>query len=61
MHGLLDGAARTLFAAWQAYALANGAMRLLWLFLVTEVAFGVLQLVPWRRSRRPQPLLAHLP
>ena len=26
VHGLLDGIARTLFAAWQAYALAHGAM-----------------------------------
>jgi hypothetical protein len=49
-HGLFDGVARTLFAAWQAYALAHGASRLLWLFLAVEVAFGVLQLAPWRRS-----------
>ncbi|UUU24032.1 hypothetical protein [Streptomyces sp. DSM 40750] len=51
VHGLLDGVARTLFAAWQAYALAHGATRLLWLFFVVEVAFGVVQLVPWRRNR----------
>ncbi|MFI6452517.1 hypothetical protein ACIBF6_13250 [Streptosporangium amethystogenes] len=60
VHGLFDGAARTLFAAWQAYALAHGATRLLWLFLIVEVAFGVVQLVPWWRSRRPQPLPAGL-
>ncbi|TMR91661.1 hypothetical protein [Nonomuraea basaltis] len=52
VHGLLDGLARTLFATWQAYALAHGATRVLWLFLVVEVAFGVVQLVPWWRSRR---------
>lgn len=51
VHGLLDGVARTLFAAWQAYALTHGAPRLLWLFLVMEVAFGVIQLAPWARYR----------
>lgn len=51
VHGLFDGAARTLFAIWQAYALSQGVTRVLWLFLVVEVAFGVVQLVPWRRSR----------
>ncbi|MET9384803.1 hypothetical protein ABZY09_27975 [Streptomyces sp. NPDC002928] len=50
-HGLFDGVARTLFAAWQAYALAHGATRLLWLFLGVEVAFGVVQLVPWWWNR----------
>ncbi|MFD8723152.1 hypothetical protein ACFV2H_35580 [Streptomyces sp. NPDC059629] len=49
-HGLFDGIARALFATWQAYALAHGVSRLLWLFFVVEVAFGVLQLVPWRRG-----------
>jgi len=52
VHGLFDGIARTLFAAWQAYALAHGAPRWLTLFLVAEVAFGVVQLVPWWRARR---------
>ncbi|MFF3934790.1 hypothetical protein [Streptomyces phaeofaciens] len=51
-HGLFDGVARTLFATWQAYALAHGAPRWLWLFFVVEVAFGVVQLVPWWRARR---------
>ncbi|MGQ4484185.1 hypothetical protein LRE75_07120 [Streptomyces sp. 372A] len=50
-HGLYDGAARTLFALWQAYALAHGAPSWLWLFLVAEVAFGVVQLAPWRLVR----------
>ncbi|MFR9797998.1 hypothetical protein ACL02U_19155 [Streptomyces sp. MS06] len=48
-YGLFDGAARTLFAAWQAYALAQGATRLLWFFLVLEVSFGAAQLLPWWR------------
>ncbi|MEU3838764.1 hypothetical protein AB0E88_01800 [Streptomyces sp. NPDC028635] len=52
VHGLFDGIARALFAAWQAYALAHGAPRWLWLFFVAEVAFGVVQLVPWWRARR---------
>ncbi|MEU3459222.1 hypothetical protein ABZ721_04605 [Streptomyces sp. NPDC006733] len=55
VHGLLDGVARTLFAAWQAYALAHGAPRFLWLFLAMEVAFGIAQLAPWRHRRRTGP------
>jgi hypothetical protein len=51
VHGLLDGVARTLFAAWQSYALAHGATRLLWLFFGVEVMFGLVQLVPWWRNR----------
>ncbi|MDX3233376.1 hypothetical protein [Streptomyces sp. ME19-01-6] len=51
-HGLFDGVARTLFSMWLAYALADGATRILWLFLVVEVAFGVAQLVPWWRTQR---------
>jgi hypothetical protein len=46
-HGLFDGVARFLFAAWQGYALAHGATGLLWAFLAVEVAFGVAQLAPW--------------
>ncbi|MEU1629461.1 hypothetical protein ABZ746_29920 [Streptomyces sp. NPDC020096] len=51
IHGLLDGIARTLFAMWQAYALAHGAMRLLWAFFAVEMVFGVVQLVPWWRNQ----------
>ncbi|WP_328538568.1 hypothetical protein [Streptomyces sp. NBC_00344] len=50
VHGFFDGIARTLFAVWQAYALAHGVTRLLWLFFGVEVAFGVVQLLPWWRS-----------
>ncbi|SCG66317.1 hypothetical protein [Micromonospora halophytica] len=53
VHGLFDGIARALFAMWQAYALAHGATRMLWLFLVVEAAFGLVQLLPWWRFRRP--------
>ncbi|MFE9997376.1 hypothetical protein [Streptomyces avermitilis] len=53
-HGLLDGIARALFTAWQAYALTHGATRLLWLFLGVEVAFGVVQFVPWWRNRHTE-------
>lgn len=60
--GLFDGAARALFALWQAYALGHGATRLLWLFLVTEVAFGAVQPWPWRCTRRTGPVSCrHLP
>ncbi|GGT95671.1 hypothetical protein [Streptomyces violascens] len=52
VHGLFDGVARTLFASWQAYALAHRAPRWLWLFLVVEVSFGVVELAPWARARR---------
>ncbi|MEU7278337.1 hypothetical protein AB0A69_06030 [Streptomyces sp. NPDC045431] len=50
VHGLFDGVARVLFSAWMAYALAHGASRVLWLFLTVEVAWGIVQLVPWRRN-----------
>lgn len=53
VHGLYDGLARTLFALWQAYAPAHGAPYWLWLFMVAEVAFGAVQLVPWRWVRTP--------
>jgi hypothetical protein len=51
VHGLLDSIARILFSAWMAYALAHGASRILWLFFTVEVAWGIVQLVPWRRNR----------
>jgi hypothetical protein len=55
VHGLFDGVARALFATWQGYAIGHGATRLLWLFLVVEVGFGLAQLVPWARARRVTP------
>ena len=55
VHGLLDGIARALFATWQAYAVAHGAPRLLLLFFVVEVGFGIVQLMPWWRTRCAAP------
>jgi hypothetical protein len=51
VHGFFDGIARALFATWQVYAIAQGGPAFLWGFFTVEVAFGVAQLVPWRRSR----------
>ncbi|WP_327352382.1 hypothetical protein [Streptomyces sp. NBC_01304] len=51
VHGLYDGAARTLFSIWMAYALALGAPQWLWAFLVVEVTWGVVQLAPWAVGR----------
>ncbi|MFJ3302704.1 hypothetical protein ACIPSA_06235 [Streptomyces sp. NPDC086549] len=55
LHGLLDGAARTLFALWQAYAVTHGAPDLLWIFFTVETTFGAAQLAPWLRTRRTTP------
>ena len=44
--GRYDAVARSLFAAWQAYALASGATLLVVPFLVAEIGFGLLQSVP---------------
>lgn len=52
VHGLLDGVARLLFASWQAYAVTHGAPALLWPFFAVELTLGVVQLVPWWRTRR---------
>ncbi|MDG4861766.1 hypothetical protein P8605_26865 [Streptomyces sp. T-3] len=51
VHGLYDGAARTLFSVWMAYALAHGAPQWLWAFLVVEVTWGIVQLLPWTAAR----------
>jgi hypothetical protein len=51
VHGLYDGAARVLFSLWMAYAVADGASGVLGLFLVVEVTWGVVQLLPWWRGR----------
>ncbi|BCJ38315.1 hypothetical protein Athai_58180 [Actinocatenispora thailandica] len=53
-YGGYDGAARALFALWQATALAHGFAPVLWPFLAMEVAFGVAELAPlaWSRLRR---------
>lgn len=48
--GRYDAAARFLFAAWQINALLNGASWLLIIFLVAEIVFGVVQLLPYGRK-----------
>lgn len=53
VHGLCDGAARVLFATWQAYALAHGVTRLLWVFFAVEAGFGLAQLIPVLSRRVP--------
>ena len=44
--GRYDAAGRLLFAAWQAYALMQGASQLLVGFLILELIWAVLQLLP---------------
>jgi hypothetical protein len=51
--GRFDGAARFLFSAWMAWALTLTHQPLLWLFLVPEFAWGVVQ---WWPVRAPAPL-----
>ncbi len=48
--GRFDGAARFLFSAWMAWALALTQQPLLWLFLVPEFAWGVVQWWPVRAT-----------
>lgn len=48
--GRFDAAARYLFSTWMAWALLVTGQPLLWLFLVPELAFGLAQSLPVRRS-----------
>ena len=48
--GRYDGAGRMLFSSWMIVALLNGASPLLYGFLLIEVAFGILQLLPLRQQ-----------
>ncbi|NYH08265.1 hypothetical protein [Pseudomonas moraviensis] len=52
VYGRYDAAARFLFAAWQAYALAHGASSLLVGFLIFELAWGIAQVLPVRPLSR---------
>ncbi|MDE1169341.1 MAG: hypothetical protein PW845_29190 [Pseudomonas sp.] len=62
--GLYDAIARILFAAWQLFAVAQGASFLLLGFTVIEVGFAIAQVLPtnesgrWARqpNRQPAPL-----
>lgn len=46
--GRYDAAARFLFAAWQIFAVANGATPIILVFTAFEFVFGVLQVLPYR-------------
>jgi hypothetical protein len=52
IYGRYDAVGRFLFAAWQLYALAHGASSLLVVFLVFELAWGVVQVLPVRAPSR---------
>ena len=51
-HGLVDGLGRAAFSAWQILALASGQSRLIMVFLVPEIAFGIVQLAGYARLAR---------
>lgn len=58
--GRLDGVARMLFSLWMAWALAVTGAPILWLFLVPEFIWGVLQWLPIRQlSAINRPACAH--
>lgn len=52
VHGRYDALARFLFAAWQVYAVAQGASWLILGFTVAEIVFGVAQLLPVRGQQK---------
>jgi hypothetical protein len=49
--GRYDGVARMLFSAWMAWALTQTGAPLLWLFIVPEFAWGVVQWLPAEAAR----------
>lgn len=53
--GRYDGAGRFLFSTWMLWALAQGGLPLVWLFLVPELLWGIAQwwpVAPARAARR---------
>lgn len=52
--GRYDGAGRFLFASWMLWALLQGELPLVWLFLVPELLWGVAQWWPVAPSRTAQ-------
>jgi len=48
--GRLDAVARLLFAAWQIYAVVNGAGAIVLVFTTVELVFGVLQFLPVEKA-----------
>jgi hypothetical protein len=55
--GRFDGFARLMFSTWMIWALAVTGAPLLWLFIVPELAWGVVQWLPVSKLR-PNPSLA---
>ena len=51
--GRYDAAGRVLFSAWMVVALLNGASPFLYVFLVIEISFGILQALPVRDGKMP--------
>jgi hypothetical protein len=49
--GRYDGATRLLFSSWMAWALAVTGTPLLWLFVVPEVIWGLVQWLPLARDQ----------
>jgi len=47
-HGRYDGSARLLFSTWMLWTLQATGAPLLWLFLVPEFTWGVLQWLPYK-------------
>ncbi|WP_338764686.1 hypothetical protein [Massilia sp. METH4] len=46
--GRYDGIGRFLFSLWMAWTLAQAGMPVLWLFIVPELAWGIVQWLPVR-------------
>lgn len=53
--GRYDAVARYLFSLWMLWALAVTGQPVLWLFVVPELAWGVVQSLPLARARLKQP------
>ena len=47
-YGRFDGVGRFLFSLWMAWTLAQTGMPLMWLFIVPELAWGIVQWLPVR-------------
>lgn len=50
---LYDGIGRAAFSAWMIYALSQGVTPLVWVFLLPELGFAILQLAPPRSAVKP--------
>jgi len=52
LYGLADALGRVAFSSWMVFGLVHGETRLVFVFLVPEIAWGLVQLVGWRASWR---------